>query len=638
MCTLSTDQTITGLKTFPADGTNAPVFNGHISDHLPALKLINDGPAPETLDVYSAGGGNLTVYAGAMMTDGANGRMAALATGLLKSTTTSGLISIATDSDYVAPALLAAMRDPTGFADRTKSTIAFTVAGTGAGQTRTFDIAHAVDATFDIYSGGVRYAKTHDTVAIPDESGLYYIYYSTVGVLTCSEINAAWDIKSANIPVATVYWNANLDEGLLGDERHGIQMDGKTHEYLHETRGPAFSYGLTGTFTNTTLAVAAGEWYDDDLEYIFSGTTTPAAPLSSCRVLWRIGTAWTWGAEQATYFHNVSSVPQYNSGSASALSAMGMSYYSNAWFYISNLVNSTTGAHEPIVVVMGQSQYANNTTGRNAALAEGPDSLLFGALPIAEMLLLYKVTFQRHDSGITYYSATDYRRLTSGPANSYVATDHSGLSHLDAATSGHTGYAFTGDISTRDTLGLDTNDSPQFAGINLGHASDTTLARENTGFGDMTVEGSHVVRMAGTPWNDTLAALATAQAWYPFGDGGELGQYPHAIGLYRVHVYMRVTSGGTTGATTKFSFSNYDATGNAVAMFIPMANDLGTMMTAGACPLTATNRVYHGSALVYSCNSGTGEDLESMMNMELVAYTANGATADIRARLEYLGA
>jgi hypothetical protein len=44
--------------------------------------------------------------------------------------------------------------------------------------------------------------------------------------------------------------------------------------------------------------------------------------------------------------------------------------------------------------------------------------------------------------------------------------------------------------------GLATTDSPQFTAINLGHASDTTLAR--SGAGDMTIEGNAVYRAGGT--------------------------------------------------------------------------------------------------------------------------------------------
>lgn len=62
--------------------------------------------------------------------------------------------------------------------------------------------------------------------------------------------------------------------------------------------------------------------------------------------------------------------------------------------------------------------------------------------------------------------------------------------------------------STRSSLGLATTDSPQFAGINLGHASDTTITR--TGAGVIAVEGVEVTTNTGTQTlsNKTLTAPA----------------------------------------------------------------------------------------------------------------------------------
>lgn len=68
--------------------------------------------------------------------------------------------------------------------------------------------------------------------------------------------------------------------------------------------------------------------------------------------------------------------------------------------------------------------------------------------------------------------------------------------------------------TARASLGLDTGNSPQFTAIELGHASDTTIAR--TGAGDVTIEGNLVYRAGGTdiPLADggTGASLADPNA------------------------------------------------------------------------------------------------------------------------------
>ena len=50
--------------------------------------------------------------------------------------------------------------------------------------------------------------------------------------------------------------------------------------------------------------------------------------------------------------------------------------------------------------------------------------------------------------------------------------------------------------TARTSLGVGTGNSPQFTGIELGHASDTTIVR--SGSGDITIEGNAVYRAGGT--------------------------------------------------------------------------------------------------------------------------------------------
>lgn len=83
-----------------------------------------------------------------------------------------------------------------------------------------------------------------------------------------------------------------------------------------------------------------------------------------------------------------------------------------------------------------------------------------------------------------------------------------------------------GATATRASLGLDTTDSPQFAGVNIGAATDTTVTR--TGAGDIAVEGNALYRAGGTdvPIADggTGASTATAafDALSPMTTAGDL--------------------------------------------------------------------------------------------------------------------
>jgi hypothetical protein len=63
-------------------------------------------------------------------------------------------------------------------------------------------------------------------------------------------------------------------------------------------------------------------------------------------------------------------------------------------------------------------------------------------------------------------------------------------SHINAVSEGGTGAS---DAATgRTNLGIGTGDSPQFAAVNIGHATDTTIARVDAG--RVSVEGKVLAR------------------------------------------------------------------------------------------------------------------------------------------------
>jgi hypothetical protein len=87
------------------------------------------------------------------------------------------------------------------------------------------------------------------------------------------------------------------------------------------------------------------------------------------------------------------------------------------------------------------------------------------------------------------------RRL-GGPSN-FVISDIAGLTLADGAFlvgDGTTVVPESG-ATARTSIGLGTTDTPQFTGVEVGHASDTTLARVSAG--NLTVEGNVLYRAGG---------------------------------------------------------------------------------------------------------------------------------------------
>jgi len=104
-------------------------------------------------------------------------------------------------------------------------------------------------------------------------------------------------------------------------------------------------------------------------------------------------------------------------------------------------------------------------------------------------------------AGLTSAADKGIRFTGSGTAEVFTITD-TAQSILDD----------TSVTAVATTIGLGTGDSPQFTGIELGHASDTTLARSASGV--VTIEGS-VVKTAGT---ETI--YVPASAMYPCSTNG----------------------------------------------------------------------------------------------------------------------
>lgn len=445
--------------------------------------------------------------------------------------------------------------EPTGFINRTSSTLTFSAV--------TLKVSLAVvSGSYSFYSGGNLFTKTTtQEKAIADTAGMHYVYFDTAGVM--QEAVLPWDIASAIVPVACVYWDGAA--GILMDERHGIQMDGRTHEYLHETRGPAFAFGLAGTFAadGSTITIGAGEWYDDDIEHEPDEETT-------CRVFWLDGTTWQWTAAQAPYHYAV----QYNN--AGALANVDANKYSTSWVFHTN--HTTT----PVAVIMGQAQYNTQAQAEAAGLPN------LSTLPAAEMLLLYKVVWQRNGAVIAWKSTTDYRRVSGGSVANYVATDHGALSGL--ADNDHPQYFLIADTQTTNYIyagpasgaaaaptfrALVSNDIPS-----LDHGAKLTGLADDDHTHYLLATGSRTGASAGA---QTFTNGIIGPSWKPAANSTTALQMQNAAGTAVLNVdttNSRVGIGTTAPATILHSLLS-DAETEAVSNAVTLGHDTSGTAAAG---------------------------------------------------------
>ncbi len=313
-------------------------------------------------------------------------------------------------------------KEMTGFPNRTDTAISFNDTN------RNFTIT---GTDFNIYSAGEQYTKDTESVQIDSAAGLYFIYYDKDN-LNLSYSSSPWNITDGTVQIATVYWNGT--NGIIGDERHGLTMDGMTHEYLHNTVGTRYSSGLTGTFGNSSFSVGAGDVYDEDIKISIPTST-------NTRVLYHSGAgAFTFTSSQSKYFHEVSDVIQYDTGTGIADVTDGR--------YVAYWIFATNDPSTPVYSLMGQSNDTNITNARNNNKYE---SLVLSNLPFKEMKLLYRVILRRNGTSETYVETQDMRSVSNLPAGTYVATAHNNLTGLTLGDD-HTQYALLAGRTGGQTL------------------------------------------------------------------------------------------------------------------------------------------------------------------------------------------
>lgn len=173
----------------------------------------------------------------------------------------------------------------------------------------------------------------------------------------------------------------------------------------------------------------------------------------------------------------------------------------------------------------------------------------------------------------------------SGSAVVFITAPAASISNLDSVNV----------ATARSNLGLGTADSPQFASIQLGDASDTTLARSSAGV--VTVEGVEVVTLSRT---QTLTAKTLTD--------------PSIIGTILEDVFT-ITDGAafeidpgngsiqlvTLGASRTPKATNF-AAGESVILMV----DDGTAYT-----ITWTDATFGGSGVVWKTNAGVAPTLNT---------------------------
>lgn len=333
------------------------------------------------------------------------------------------------------------MKEPTGFVNREDSYINFD------NTTRIFSIA-PTGIEYSVYHLGLKTTiNTMLTVTIPNISGNYYFYINNIGQLKYA---TTFDIQllSEFAYCSYIYFDAIDGKAVIfGDERHGITMDGVTHAYLHTTRGTqlvsgaAISYSLGSGNLDADAQISLGDLQikDEDITVQITNNLTPSSafqqvlsPIAEIPIVYREGSIWK--KTTATQFPMLL---QSGNVRASYNEFTGITWQlteapSNNKTLVTYIF-ATTSVEEPIIAILGQSQYNNIDEARGDASWE---NISFGDLPSPEMKLLYTLYYETSSGfdntvkcAITYvadHRFTHDREVSAAVFNS----DHSNLSGL----------------------------------------------------------------------------------------------------------------------------------------------------------------------------------------------------------------
>lgn len=458
---------------------------------------ITSGSAPDNDSLVSDGAGNV-LFETITSSGSGGGIEEAPINGKQYAREDAGWTEVTSSGSSGGDTIFLSMADKTGhytgFPNNADTILSFTSGSLGI--TRTLTLA---GTDFKIYINGIEYnIATNMTKQIPDVTGLYWFWIELVGETPTlqTQIGSPGFDKCL---VATVYWNTTIDKGILSNERHWMGRDKWLHEYLHETVGARWFSGGTISFpTESTFALTQCELYDEDIESF-------CVAASTCKILYRNGSAnWEWDDAQ-TYLAKINgSTLRWNDGNS--LADLGVSKYMAMWVFATNNVS------EPFISLMGQ---VESNTIALARTDNTPSNLTLTNLPSAEMKLLYRVIFKQGTTAPI--ETSDYRSVSNLPVSNYQATDHSVLSNLDYATSGHTGF--------EPLKGVDDNFVTDAEKIKLSNLSNTNTGDQVVPVGIEQVAGYALVAYDEDTGQFTRAEVATS------GSGGGGGGGTDILGV-----------------------------------------------------------------------------------------------------------
>lgn len=233
---------------------------------------------------------------------------------------------------------------------------------------------------------------------------MWHIYFDETGVLQTTTTFTS-SIITDYAYVASANWNATTAKcNLLGEERHGREMNSQTHVYNHWTRHAVLElpagFALTNLNTggngndnsHAQFGIVGGAFWDEDIRHSIASKSFPAS-IPGFYLL--SSGVWTrWPSSTFPLIYGVGGTLanwNQNSGGTWSLQQVPNNDFVLSHIFITNDVN------QPVIFICGQSVYNTQNNARAGALTEIKNLTLTG-LPTAEFVPIATLIFQTSNS------------------------------------------------------------------------------------------------------------------------------------------------------------------------------------------------------------------------------------------------
>lgn len=391
--------------------------------------------------------------------------------------------------------------EPTGLPNRTDSTLGITG--------NTFTIT-PTGVSFDYWISGTKYTSTGATVNISSTEGTHFIYFDTDGVLKTYE-NFNIELIYTKAYVAVIYWDSTNNKFLLvGDERHGLVMDGRTHAYLHLKEGTAYMSGLgLGNFSldgsgdvniDAQFSCGNGEIWDEDIQHlIVDGSPQDLSPILNAPVFYLSGDT-KWRRKDPSPYPVIS----YNFNSSNRLAYN--SFSGGLWDqtqvgtndFVLTHIFATNDIYTPIIAIQGQSDYTTLSNARQGANTE-LSNLITTGLPVQEFIPVATIIYKTSN---IFDNAVKAKVVSTDLGDPYVnwigqslsptsaPNDHGLLSGLN--DDDHLQYALLSGRNSTDVLKI--NNLNTFSGSEINILSGVRITGATILYSDLILYQNHWLR------------------------------------------------------------------------------------------------------------------------------------------------